>query len=81
MQLYRLEPWGTSYSDKLDPLSLKQVATTIMKPIQHILNTSIQSQMFCNKWKLGKLLPLFKGEGCDRLSTKLYRPISILPII
>ena len=67
--------------DLLDPLTLKLVVGTVSKPIQHILNLSINSQTYCNKWKLGKLLPLFKGEGCQKLSIKSYRPISILPTI
>ena len=67
--------------DKLDPLTLKLVAGTIIRPVQHILNTSLNSQIYVNKWKLGKLIPLHKGEGCDSLSTSSYRPISILPVI
>ena len=53
--------------NKLDPLTLKLVAGTITKPIQHILNTSIATKTYCNKWKLGKLLPLFKREGGDKI--------------
>ena len=67
--------------DTLDALSLKLVATTISEPILHILNLSIETQTFCMKWKLGKLLPLFKGGDEDKMNMKAYRPISILPII
>ena len=67
--------------DKLDPMTLKLVALTIMRPIQHILNLSLKTQTYVSKWKLGKLLPLHKGEGCDRLSMSSFRPILILSIV
>ena len=67
--------------DLLDPLSLKLVIKTLAKPVQHVVNTSITTMKYCNKWKLGKLLPLFKGGDEDKFSSKAYRPISILPVI
>ena len=39
------------------------------------------SQKFCNKWKLGKLLPLLKGGEDDKTAAKSYRPISLLPVV
>ena len=67
--------------DELDALTLKLVSKSITKSIHHILNLSILTQTYCNKWKLGKLLPLHKGGDEDKLSSKAYRPISIIPII
>ena len=67
--------------DCLDAMTLKLVATTISKPLLHVLNTSIQTKVFCNKWKFAKILPLYKGEGLDRNNPKSFRPISILPIV
>ena len=67
--------------DELDPFSLKLVAASVVRPLQHIVNLSITKTTFCNKWKLGRLIPLFKGGKSDRLSPSGYRPISILPIV
>ena len=67
--------------NELDPMTLKLVTKTIAKPIQHILNVSIRTQTFVNTWKLGKLIPLFKGGVEDKLESQGYRPISILPLI
>ena len=67
--------------DTLDSFTLKLVTATAARPIQHILNLSNSSQKFCNKWKLGCLIPLHKGGNLDRLYPKSYRQISILPII
>ena len=52
--LSQLSNTNTMGHDKMDPLTLKLIANTITKPIQHILNTSIATNTYCNKWKLGK---------------------------
>ena len=72
---------GTMGHDELDPLTLKLVTKTVAKPIQHILNTSIRTQTYANKWKIGQLIPLFKGGDENKLECRSYRPISILPLI
>ena len=72
---------STSFGhDGLDAASLKCVSDLITKPLTHICNISISGSTFVNKWKLGKVIPLFKGKGLDRLSPKSYRPISLLPV-
>ena len=71
----------TMDNDCLDALTLKLVSTHVSKPIQYILNLSISSSIYCNKWKLGKVLPLFKGGKLDKMSCKSYRPISLLPLV
>ena len=67
--------------DELDAISLKLVAPSIYLPIQHLVNLSIRSSRFASRWKLGRLIPLHKGKGLDRLSMNLYRPISLLPVV
>ena len=51
----------TMANDGLDSLTLKLVSSYVSKPILHIINLSISTSTYCNKWKLGKVLPLFKG--------------------
>ena len=67
--------------DGLDSFTLKLVAGKVSKPIQHIVNLSLTSGNFLNKWKFGKLIPLKKSETADKMNAISYRPISILPVI
>ena len=48
--------------DKLDSITIKAAAGLLCGPINHITNMSIRSGIFCNKWKLGKVIPLFRGD-------------------
>ena len=65
----------------LDSLALKMAAATLFKPIKFIINLSLEKGKFANKWRLAKVVPLFKGKGKSRLSPDAYRPISILPVL
>ena len=67
--------------DKLDAISLKAAAGILAAPINHITNLSITKTTFCSKWKLGKLVPLYKGKALDRMDTAAYRPIALLPVV
>ena len=66
--------------DKLDTISLKIVATHLLKPFNFLINISIKTGKFANQWKIGKLLSLHKGKGLDKTSPNNYRPIAILPV-
>ena len=79
--LKELKNTTTMGTDGLDPFSLKLVAATLGRPLQHVVNLSIKKKIFCNKWKIGKIIPLFKGGKLDRQQPSSYRPIAILPII
>ena len=46
----------------------------------HILNLSLQSNKFPTKWKIAKVVPLYKGKG-SKIDPKNYRPVAILPIL
>ena len=56
-------------------------ATIKVGPINHVTNQSIRKTIFCPKWKLGKIVPLYKGKPADRLRPEAYRPITILPVV
>ena len=73
---------GTSYGhDNIDPLSIKLAATNLYKPINFITNLSISTGKFANRWKLAKVLPLYKGKNKDKNDPDSYRPICLLPVI
>ena len=33
------------------------------------------------KWKIGKLIPLWKGRGQEKLNPASFRPVSLLPVL
>ena len=43
-----------------------------------IMNLSIEVKRYPNQWKVARVKPLFKGEGCDRHEPKSYRPVALL---
>ena len=51
-----------------------------MPSVCHIVNLSIGSNKFPNKWKIAKVVPLYKGKGA-KSDPKNYRPVAILPIL
>ena len=66
--------------DNLDTFILKLTRKHIVPSVCHILNLSIQSKKFPTKWKIAKVVPLYKGKG-SKFDTKNYRPVAILPIL
>ena len=73
---------GNSYAnDGIDALALKHGAGSLHGPITHVINCSIAPSKFASRWKIGKLLPLYKGKGLPIQSPESFRPISLLPIL
>ena len=68
-------------TDCIDALAIKVVAPQLAPPIRHLINTSLKTSQYANKWKLSKLLPLLKSSDLNRLHPSSYRPIAILPTI
>ena len=44
-----------------------------------MFNSSLALGIFPDKWKVAKIIPLFKGG--DRASVNNYRPVSLLPML
>ena len=73
---------GVSFGyDGIDRFSLKVAADILAKPINHITNLSIKQNKFTSKWQIGRLIPLLKGKGMDKLSPSSFCPIALLPAI
>ena len=49
----------------------------LILPITYLINQCIETSIFPNKWKLSKVVPLYKGKGSEDNPTN-YRPISLL---
>ena len=66
--------------DNIDSLSIKIVAPILYKPLNYLINLSIESCVFSNHWKLAKVVSLHKGKGKYRYNPESYRHISLLPV-
>ena len=67
--------------DGLDSITLKIVAAEVALPVNYIINLSISTSTFPNKWKVGRVIPLLKSKTKDQLSPGSYRPVSQLSVI
>ena len=66
--------------DQLDTYILKLASKQVVPAVCHILNLSVQTNRFPSKWKIAKVVPLYKGKG-SLFDAKNYRPVAILPIL
>ena len=67
--------------DYLDAISIKAASEILAPPITFLTNLSINQSKFAKSWKKAKVIPIYKGKGTSRTSTKSYRPIAILPTV
>ena len=73
---------GTPFRHNLlDATSIKIAADSLVNPINFLTNLSITTKKFANKWRITKVIPLYKGGGKDRHIPDSYRPISLLPVM
>ena len=66
--------------DDLDTYIIKLIRPYIIPAVCHIINLSIQSKKFPTKWKIARVIPLFKGKG-SKFDPKNFRPVAILPVM
>ena len=67
--------------DDIEAKVLKLAAVVLLNPITALINLSIRTASYPAKWKLGKIIPLYKGNDLDRQLPGSYRPITILPAV
>ena len=71
---------STSFGvDEIDALAIKAAVVHLAPPLRHMVNVSLSTSKFANRWKLSKLLPLLKSTDANKLLPSSYRPIAILP--
>ena len=64
--------------DELSSRLCKDAFMVLGQQLVHIFNCSLNSGCFPKKWKMAKIIPLFKGG--DRESVNKYRPVLLLPL-
>ena len=67
--------------DELEPTVIKLAAVPLLQPITYLINLTISTQVFPNKWKIGRVLPLYKGNNLPKSDPNSYRPITLLPTV
>ena len=66
--------------DDISSIFLKQITTSIIKPLTIVINQVLNNGIFPDKLKIAKVVPIFKKGDCA-LTNNYYRPISLLPVI
>jgi hypothetical protein len=65
--------------DEIPITVIKRVRQCLIKPLAHVINSSLVSGIFPDKLKISRIITVFKkGEETDPVN---YRPLSILPTI
>ena len=70
---------NSSGVDELSTILIKLVKSNLLKPLTTIINQSLHTDIFPDKLKIAKVIPLFK-KG-DPTLIENYRPISLLTAI
>lgn len=63
-------------ADDIPPIFILSCASRLCKPLYFIYNKSLQSGIFPEKWKIAKVVPVYKSGISEEVQN--YRPISIL---
>ena len=42
------------------------------------MNFCLEIRVYPTMWRIARVKPLFKGDGCDRMAPKSYRPVALL---
>ena len=64
----------------LDAMTLKVAAGHLVTPLTHIINVSIRTSQFANKWKVSRIIPILKSKESSRSDPSSYRPVALLPV-
>ena len=67
--------------DQIDAASVKIASKHLIGPITHIVNLSLGTNIFPQKWKLARILPLLKSKDLDCTTPSSFWPVSQLPLI
>ena len=68
-----------SFGDnKISYRFIKKMSKWIVEELTEIMNLSLESKCYPERWKVVRVKPLFKGEGNTRQAPKSYRPVALL---
>ena len=75
-EISRLKPGKAAGHDGIKPDIIKECFESLVDPLTHLYNTSFETGVFPDIWKIAKKIPIFK-KG-NRSDEDNYRPISLL---
>ena len=77
--LHDMKPKHSCGYDNLSPYIIKRLPFDMCKALVHIFNLSLKQGEFISKFKIGKVIPIYK-KGSKKLMEN-YRPVCLLPSI
>ena len=78
-EIFALKNKKSTGVDGISTFVLKLCGPEIVRSITYLINRSISEGAVPTRWKIGKIIPLFK-KG-DKANPDHYRPISLLPCV
>ena len=72
----RMKPKTSYGEDCISNKVLKFIAPTIIQPLKHLINLSLQTGFFPDELKIAKVIPIYKDSDSHDFSN--YRPISLI---
>ena len=79
MIIFNLRNDCSSGHDNIPVKFLKPVVDQIASPIVHIINTSIDKEIFPDSWKVLRVCPIPKID--NPVTVKDFQPVSLLPVL
>ena len=72
----KMKPKMSFGQDLVSNKVLQFIAPTILRPLKHLINLSLRTGYFPQKFKIAKIVPIHKDSDCHEFNN--YRPISLL---
>ena len=77
--LHEMKPKHSCGYDNLSPYIIKTLPNKLRQALVHIFNLSLKNGEFISKFKIGKVIPIYK-DGSKKLMEN-YRPVCLLPSV
>ena len=77
-QIQKVENKESFGHDKISYGYIKKMSKWIAGELTDIMNLSLEVKKYPKRWKIARVKPLYKGDGCDRQAPKSYRPVALL---
>ena len=64
--------------DEVDSNFIKLILPSLLIPLNHLVNTSLSTNTFANKWRISQIHPLLKDKDLNQLDPASFRPVAML---
>ena len=76
--LMKTKPWKAAREDGIPAGVWRQVWPAVSESVRHLFQTSLDTGVIPQQWKVAKIIPLKKRNKDDYTLAKAWRPISLL---